>query len=282
MAKTIPILYNVQHADKNANAKDYALLGEDELIVTTKFFTFQGEGPYAGWPAVFLRLSGCNFGEKKAFCQFCDTNFKLDQGTVYTHNELLKELEVLWQSPNAKASTKLLVITGGEPTLQPSLVQFIQTATANYGWQVQIETNGTQGAFAKRMSETTINFLTACVGPPKIVISPKASHLSGYGAEPSAYFKRLDSCLKFVVDADPNSPQHKLPAWSLDWEDSKDIYISPMAVYAKAYDGEVSDAWEPGLIDIERTRVNYYYARELVLKYRYKLSIQMHLFAAAP
>ena len=35
------------------------------------FLTIQGEGPYAGTPAIFIRLGGCNLA-----CNFCDTEFE--------------------------------------------------------------------------------------------------------------------------------------------------------------------------------------------------------------
>lgn len=38
----------------------------DSLFVTSMFFTLQGEGPYAGMPALFIRLAKCNLD-----CSFC-------------------------------------------------------------------------------------------------------------------------------------------------------------------------------------------------------------------
>ena len=39
---------------------------KDSLFVTSMFFTLQGEGPYAGLPALFIRLAKCNLD-----CSFC-------------------------------------------------------------------------------------------------------------------------------------------------------------------------------------------------------------------
>ncbi|MFO1130065.1 MAG: 7-carboxy-7-deazaguanine synthase QueE [Rickettsiales bacterium] len=49
------------------------ILGIDNsnsLGVVNIFNTIQGEGPYAGMPAIFIRLGGCNLA-----CSFCDTEF---------------------------------------------------------------------------------------------------------------------------------------------------------------------------------------------------------------
>ena len=32
----------------------------DSLWVQEMFYTIQGEGLYAGWPAIFIRMAGCN------------------------------------------------------------------------------------------------------------------------------------------------------------------------------------------------------------------------------
>ena len=53
----------------------------DSLFVTSMFFTLQGEGPYAGLPAVFIRLTKCNLT-----CSFCDTFF--DDGEWMTFEQI--------------------------------------------------------------------------------------------------------------------------------------------------------------------------------------------------
>ena len=99
------------------------------LKVNEIFNSFQGEGVYAGTPATFLRLSGCNLN-----CSFCDTDFKdYDELTVsMVKNIIVENME--------KHKTDILVITGGEPLLQYDEVnQLINQLNS----KVQVETNGT-------------------------------------------------------------------------------------------------------------------------------------------
>lgn len=104
---------------------------EDDFFMKINeiFNSIQGEGPYTGTPATFLRLSGCNLN-----CKFCDTNHEQKQelSINMVKNIIYENME--------KHRTQILVITGGEPLLQYNeLKQLIQQLNC----PVQIETNGT-------------------------------------------------------------------------------------------------------------------------------------------
>ena len=107
------------------------------LLVSEMFYSIQGEGRYAGTPAVFLRLQHCNL-----LCEWpCDTIDVWRQGSQYTMHDLQQyfqenEWNCLLESGHAH-----LVITGGEPLLQrDSLEEFVMM----YGRSViEIETNAT-------------------------------------------------------------------------------------------------------------------------------------------
>lgn len=97
------------------------------MRVNEIFYSLQGEGHHAGCAAVFVRFSGCNLK-----CPFCDTDFR--SYTEMTEDEIVDEV--------TKYRSRLVVITGGEPTLQltDSLVQKLHSA----GKFVAVETNGTR------------------------------------------------------------------------------------------------------------------------------------------
>jgi organic radical activating enzyme len=105
------------------------------LDVHSIFYTIQGEGPYCGWPCVFVRLAGCNLQ-----CPSCDTEYtegREKQHVEYLVNGNARILDLFGDAPR-----KLVVITGGEPFRQ-NIVPLIKLLT-NAGIHVQIETNGTQ------------------------------------------------------------------------------------------------------------------------------------------
>lgn len=253
----------VQHRDRTILRKHYS---EDKLKITSIFRTLQGEMPLAGRPAVFLRLSGCNFGDKHPnnFCQFCDTNFQFDSGRDYSIDSLMEELRSFYHNQD------ILVITGGEPTLQPALPQFIKSALELFP-VVQIETNGTQ---AKFFAEIQSNYRLV------IVCSPKGNYK--VGTVPKLSDKSLDKIthFRFLLEDVEGSPHYGVPEWML--KSDVQVYVSPIAVYAKEYDSEVSSIWEPGLIDMEATGRNYKYAAAYALSHNLRLSIQQHIFAALP
>lgn len=101
------------------------------LSVKEVFMTLQGEGPHSGLPAVFIRLAGCNLT-----CEWCDTDFESDTAQRQIH-EIVSEVIAASEG----VTCALVVLTGGEP-LRQNIVPLCQ-AIADYGFLVQIETNGT-------------------------------------------------------------------------------------------------------------------------------------------
>lgn len=104
------------------------------LEVKRIFATLQGEGPYVGWPSVFIRLGGCNLA-----CHFCDTDF--EDFTAMSMKEAVGEIVHKANDEKGKRVRSLVVITGGEP-LRQNIAPLCE-ALIREGFKVQIETNGT-------------------------------------------------------------------------------------------------------------------------------------------
>ena len=99
------------------------------------FYSLQGEGRNTGRAAVFVRFAGCNLR-----CPFCDTEF--DTYREMSAEEILTEINSL--SPQTTDSRPLIVLTGGEPTLQvdEGLIDLLHQD----GFEVAMESNGTRPA----------------------------------------------------------------------------------------------------------------------------------------
>ena len=98
------------------------------LKVNEIFYSIQGESSYAGWPCIFVRLSGCNLR-----CSYCDTQYAYEEGDEMGITDILKKI--------SGYNCRLVEITGGEPLLQketPDLILHL----LNKGYKVLLETNG--------------------------------------------------------------------------------------------------------------------------------------------
>lgn len=128
-----------------------------DLQVHKVFYTIQGEGPFAGDPAVFIRLTGCNLK-----CWFCDTEWG-DENDPYLSVE-----DVVDDAARKRgASCDLAVITGGEPTRQD--LDKLLIGLRQHGFKrVQIETAGT---FWQECLD--YHFVTVVVSPKTAKVHPK-------------------------------------------------------------------------------------------------------------
>lgn len=275
--------------------RDRPETAELKLFVTSIFYTLQGEGPYAGMPAVFIRLAKCNLN-----CSFCDTFFDdgdwldfdevadkiFDTVAEYhgiptvdtTEEQTIRVLKII--------SKTVLVCTGGEPMLQENLGEFLD-GLQHVFLKTQIESNGI--VWQKLPTKTTL------------VCSPKCSEKNGKYLKPNAkVLDRLD-CLKFVISADPQSPYHTIPDWALEKaREGLDVYVSPMNIYndapmkskqlrmetnqislkQRSEIDEVISFWEPELLNMKENQKNHEYAAKYALSNGLRLNLQIHLYAS--
>ena len=137
--------------------------------VQSVFATLQGEGRLAGTAAIFVRYVGCNVWSglhrdrdrdvSRGFCaKFCDTDFvnvdKENHGGVYSEAGLVDRIAHLAEEHD----TELVVLTGGEPTLQVT-AEFVDLLH-NRSKMVAIETNGSA------MPPRNIDWISLSPKPP--------------------------------------------------------------------------------------------------------------------
>lgn len=158
------------------------------------FASVQGEGPSAGMPVAFMRLSRCNLA-----CVWCDTaytwHFEGDErphrgGVTFARkaNQVtLDEEEVA--ALILSLGQDRLVITGGEPLLQaPALVKLLDLLP---DIAVEIETNGTTKATPRldiRIDQFNVSpKLPHSGNPANLALLPE--RLDAYATDPRAWFK---------------------------------------------------------------------------------------------
>lgn len=167
---------------QEALPRDYQITGQ--LSVHSVFLTIQGEGPFAGTRALFIRLYGCNLQ-----CPLCDTEYT-DNSEIYSPEELLQK--AIQESP----PHSLIVLTGGEPMRQ-NVTPFISLALTA-GFKLQIETNGVLCANGLPWQDP--NFSVVC--------SPKSNKV-----HPTVW--NHATAFKYVAQAGHISPADGLPTTAL-------------------------------------------------------------------
>lgn len=105
------------------------------MKISEVFATIQGEGILAGVPSLFIRTSGCNLR-----CHWCDTPY-----TSWTPEGEDWSLDRLMDWVRAHASYRHVVLTGGEPMIQPQLPELTRRLR-EAALHITIETAGTVDA----------------------------------------------------------------------------------------------------------------------------------------
>lgn len=210
----------------------------NDFLVSELWYTIQGEGPWIGRPAIFVRLAGCNLR-----CSFCDTDFE----SVQQHYSLT-ELTTAILGMAVETGCRRVVITGGEPMLQ-QIGALMYQETGNTLWydlKFQIETAGTV------WPESLYKLPTHT--PPLIVCSPKTPKIHDSVAEACWHFK-------YIIQHDQLDPLDGLPVGLfrpsiVKW---KQIFVQPC------------DTPDP-----EVNALNMQAAVASAMRYNYRLSVQLH------
>lgn len=192
------------------------------ISINEVFKSIQGEGKRAGYPALFIRLQGCNLT-----CDWCDSKHtwhpdQKDKGIKIP-------VENLYLICHEEAPYNRIVWTGGEPLLQQkAIMEFIRGKSSQYPIAYEIETNGTKKIEHHLASHCDV-----------ITVSPK---LESSGLDWTHRYKAdvledftlyYNSIFKFVI-TDPKQDEEEIRdnfehRWNLD---PQRIYIMPEGISA--------------------------------------------------
>lgn len=214
--------------------------GSGQLLRVVKgspFLTIQGEGPYAGRAAVFVRLHGCNLR-----CWFCDTIFDNDSDPTISLDNLVERIFFV------RGNARLVVITGGEPMLQN--IYPLCNRLRELQFLVQIETAGT--VWVDKIEDVA-----------KIVVSPKTPSICTEAYYHADAFKYVISAANVasdsyvpVINTQPSDAPRRFLAYP---RTDAPIYLSPMDEY-----------------DATKNADNLRAVSELALKYNLIAGVQLH------
>ena len=101
---------------------------DPRLRVTEIFHSLQGEADSAGWPTVFVRLTGCPLR-----CRWCDTAYSFHGGEWRSIDAILAEV--------AGHRVRHVCVTGGEPLAQKRCLALLERL-CDAGYDVSLETSG--------------------------------------------------------------------------------------------------------------------------------------------
>jgi len=153
------------------------------MKIVEEFNSLQGEGKYLGVPSFFVRTTVCNLR-----CAWKNNDYTIticDSAYTSWNPEKGKDVDGKHIYDKVKGTqTKHVVITGGEPTLQPDLADVVTYLVEN-GLSVTIETNGTK--YVKLPKNTFIS------------ISPKTSN--SYAQEKGSIEEKMHKKNNVFIDA---------------------------------------------------------------------------------
>ena len=200
------------------------ILATDDTGAPEIFASLQGEGPSAGMPVAFLRLSRCNLA-----CVWCDTaytwHFTGDERPHRSGETFNREANQVKLSPEEAAERVAalgqdrLVITGGEPLLQGgALAEMLEHLP---DMQVEIETNGTVKPPARvdvRVDQYNVSPKLAHSGNAA-ELALKSEMLARWADDPRAF-------LKFVV-AEPGDVEEVVELVARYGFERKRVFLMP-------------------------------------------------------
>ncbi len=176
------------------------------------FHSLQGEGPWIGLPAVFIRTGGC----VEPLCPWCDTPYALTDMHETTLEDILRSV--------ASYPSSRVVITGGEPFIHWNKgLSELHTALRSGGYSIQYETSG------KVLIPEALDALIVC--SPKFIDG--AWHFEQANLDKVQAYKFLARRMRDMIAIDEFIAAHRI--------DKETVFIMPLGATRQ----DQIDAMEP-------------------------------------
>lgn len=217
------------------------------------FATIQGEGPFSGERATFIRLTGCCLR-----CWWCDTEWNDEDDPRRAVATIALEA---WNAFDETSPARLAVVTGGEPTNWP--LTPLCEALRRVGFErVQIETAGVRydPAFA-------LDYVTVVCSPKTPNIEEKLHRLENVFFKYPLLRGHLDEHDGLPVTNTQIRQGRVRPLARPSWLESEPhrVFVTPL---------EIGDP----LVDAESRAV----VGEIAMKHGYIAQLQIHKFMRLP
>lgn len=153
------------------------------FVVNEIFTSIDGEGVFAGLPAIFVRFGGCNLR-----CSYCDTTYAqlMGSGIFHTPDQIIELVSAQVKETHAEHIT----LTGGEPFMQLGIYELAARFNKELNLTVNIETNGSVCIDRTKSTPALIH---------TIDWKSESSGESEKMIEANLYAGRCTDILKFVV-----------------------------------------------------------------------------------
>jgi 7-carboxy-7-deazaguanine synthase len=210
------------------------------MVINEIFYSIQGEGLLTGIPSVFIRFAGCPLR-----CRWCDTKYAQNpaSGIDLTIPQIIDKVENLKPSPTKKKNiinsavsanfavkTRHVVLTGGEPMVNPQLPALAKTLK-KLGKHITIETAGIKfisglACDLMSISPKTLNSALKTKKGSEVVFIKKGSGAVSAVRRLIEYYPYQ---LKFVVETPDDLPKIQKIIASLGNVDPPRVLLMPQA-----------------------------------------------------
>lgn len=192
------------------------------LLDVAEAFTnvVQGEGPYVGTPATFLRMKNCTLS-----CSWCDTTEVWKKGNKYTSHEILELFKEFGVIDKLKNWNHHLVVTGGSPLNQQKGLYFLFSLIRSSMYNVPFVEMENEAVL--KPDTNTIAYVSHWNNSPKLSNSGMRKEVR-YKPEVLKIMNSLTSSIfKFVITKEEDWDEIKRDFIETGLIDRSKIYIMP-------------------------------------------------------